>query len=373
MAQVRELLTLLEEIAPGRLAADWDNCGLMVGNKDQQVDKVALALEATKETVATADLEGAQVLITHHPLMFKPLKNLDLADPTAATLALAIKTGVTVVSAHTNLDAAAQGVAYSLTKKLDLVDLGPLEPQTQSPQYKIAVFVPLGYEGQCRTAMFQAGAGRIGNYSGCSFASRGEGTFFPEPEANPFLGTVGQLQRVQENRLEVVVGHKNLEAVIQALRDSHPYEESAFDVYPLAGTRGCEGFGRLTRLPDPGIFKQIITLVKERLSIPAVRVLAPKEESVQTIALMPGSGGSYVRLAKARGAQVLITGDVSYHQAREAEQIGLGIIDAGHFATEFPALVDLSAALSQAAQAKNLDLSFSVLNLEHDPWSFSVR
>ena len=191
---VKDMLALLEEVAPAHLAEDWDNSGLMIGRAGDPIKKVPLALDPTPpQTIRAACRAEAQLLLTHHPLIFKPLKKLDLDEFTAASVAEALKSGVAVVSAHTNLDAADQGVSWSLAKKLNLVDIESLERRPEGRTFKIAVFVPLGYEGQIRRAVFEAGAGRIGEYSACSFASRGIGNIFAryaEPPAN--IGRGGQ-------------------------------------------------------------------------------------------------------------------------------------------------------------------------------------
>ncbi|MBU2549568.1 MAG: Nif3-like dinuclear metal center hexameric protein, partial [Proteobacteria bacterium] len=192
---------MLEALAPARLAAEWDNCGLMVGRKGVQVHKTALALDPTPNTIQAARNAQAQLLLTHHPLIFRPVKRLDLDDPAIAAAALALKLDLAVVAAHTNLDAAMGGVSRVLADRLGLHDPEPLDPFDGPARYKLTVFAPIGYEDRVRQALFQAGAGRIGAYSGCSYSGRGEGTFRPEEGARPFLGGGGRLERVAESRI----------------------------------------------------------------------------------------------------------------------------------------------------------------------------
>ncbi|MBW2618952.1 MAG: Nif3-like dinuclear metal center hexameric protein, partial [Deltaproteobacteria bacterium] len=289
--------------------------------------------------------------------------NLD--EQTAAVAALALKLGLAIVSAHTNLDAAVDGVSWALARRLGLQDVQTLERIPGVDKFKLTVFVPLGYEGQVRTALFQAGAGRIGAYTGCSFSGRGEGTFTPEEGAKPFMG---QGERVSESRLEVLVEAEVLDEVISALTKVHPYEEAAYDVYRLASLSGREGFGCLGNLNKRLNIEDLVKQVKTKLEIDIVRVAARRPGPIKKVAVMGGSGGSMVGLAKSRGAEVLITGDIGYHQAREAESLGLCVIDAGHFATERPVLVELSERLTVLARKEGLAVEFDVLTGEDDPW-----
>jgi len=367
-ATVRDILNILDELAPARLAAEWDNCGLMVGQPGGQVRKAALALDPSLENVRAAHDCGAQLLLTHHPLIFRPLKNLNLEDPTAAVIALALKLDLTIVAAHTNLDAAADGVSWVLARRLGLNRLQVLHPQ-QSERFKLVVFVPLGYEDRVRKALFETGAGRIGAYSGCSFSGRGEGSWTPDREARPFLGRPGQRQQAPESRIEILLSNSgSFEKITAALRRAHPYQEPAFDIYPLVSSGDFEGFGCMGQFEKPILINELIELVKEKLGIRYVKVAAPPSGRIETAALVGGSGGGFVRPAKSQGAQVLISGDFGYHHAREAEQLGLGLIDAGHFSTERPVLASLAEKLVSAVRSRGFEVDFQVLSGEKDPW-----
>lgn len=368
MVEARQILALVEELAPARLAAREDNIGLMIGQAGARVNKVALALDPTPATLRQARQAGAQLLLTHHPLFFRPLERLDLDEPTAATAALALELGLTLVSAHTNLDAAPHGVSWALARRLGLADLKVLEPVPGPDRYKLVVFVPVGYEPEVRAALFEAGAGRIGAYTGCSFAARGEGTFTPGAESQPFLGRAGRTETAAESRVEVLVQAPDLERVTRALKATHPYEEVAYDLYPLARERGPAGLGCLGRYDPPLEFRALVELVKEKLALRSVRVAARPSGPVGAVAVLGGSGGRFVGRARACGAQVFISGDFGYHQAREAEALGLGLIDAGHFATERPVLDEWVPRLRSAAQARGWEVEFEVLAGEEDPW-----
>lgn len=369
MVVVRDIISLLNDLAPWRLAEDWDNCGLMVGHMDHAVTKAALALDATLQTVAEARNIGAQVLITHHPLIFKPLKRIDLSNESARVAASALESGIAVISAHTNLDASTVGVARALSQKLDLQDTEVLEP-TQGKLCKLVVFVPLGYEDLIRQAVFNAGAGQIGEYHGCSFAGRGEGTFEPGPDSLPFRGVTGRLERVAETRLEFLADEWKVSQVIRAVKSVHPYEEVAYDIYPLSNSAGGTGFGCVGYLNNELKINELAAMLKQKLPLSGLRIAAASDKPIRKVAVMPGSGGSYLDLAQSRGVDVLISGDLCYHQARQAEFMGLCLIDVGHFASERPALDFLADALGRHAQKNGLGFDIQVLSCELDPWQY---
>ena len=370
MPKVKDLLELVEGLAPRRLAAEWDNVGLMVGRMSAPADKVALALDPTVPVIKEAHEIGADVLLTHHPLIFKPLKKLDLDDPVTAAAALAVKLDISVAAAHTNLDAARNGVARALAEVLGLIDCQVLEPIKNKNNFKLSAFTPAGYESKVLTAMFDAGAGHIDGYQKCSFTQRGEGTFQTPENGKPFIGRAGSYSRTAESRLEVLVEAGDLDRVIAALTAAHPYETPAFDVYPLASPDLGEGFGCLGLLEHPLPFAEFSSLIMKKLGIGGLRTAAPVSGPVRRIALMPGSGGSYIRLAGKLGADVLISGDLGYHQAREAEELGLCLIDAGHWATERPVLEFLSQNLRREAEKRALRMEYIILGSQKDPWHF---
>jgi len=368
LPEAQKIFDLIEGLAPRALAEPWDNVGLMVGTGKTMVTKVALALDPTLDTIQAAHDAGAQLLLTHHPLIFSPLKKIDFDDPSAAAAALAVKLGVTVYSAHTNLDAAEDGVSWALARRLDLRNISVLSPTLSSTRLKLVVFVPTGYEKRVRDALFDAGAGQIGQYTGCSFAVRGQGTFTPSEKASPFLGNPGRSELVNESRLEAMIDEQRLNGALRALKEAHPYEEAAFDLYPLKDAAGIRGIGCVGLLPDARSLDSLVECVKERLAAGNVKVAGATEELIKKVAVVGGSGGSYIGLAKASEAQVLISGDFGYHQAREAESLGIPLIDAGHFATEKPILAELAQRLSVLLELEGINLKFEVLAGEKDPW-----
>lgn len=372
-ATVRDLLTIVEEVAPARLTEEWDNCGMMVGDAMRKITKVALALDPSAGSVEAAHNCGAQVLLTHHPLIFKPLKKIDYNNPVGGTIARSIRLGVDVVSAHTNLDAAENGVSRALAELLELEHINVLLPAEEDDSYKLTVFVPIGYENKIREALFDIGVGLIGDYSNCSFSVRGEGTFRPSEKSHPFKGSRNELETAAESRIEFVIKKGLLKRSLAALKDAHPYEVPAYDLYNLAPTIANTGFGHIGLLKRELYIKELAELINQKLELTALKIACPPSSPVKRVAILPGSGGGFLDAAHKNGAQVYITGDISYHQARDAENLGLCIIDAGHWNTEKPVLRKFAETLAVEAEKHNLDIGFEILKTENDPWTFIWR
>lgn len=364
---IKDFIKIIHRLAPPDLAADWDNSGLQVGSANRAVRRVGLALDATLETVASAVDKNCDLLLAHHPLIFRPLKNMQTDHGPAAVIKAAVKSDLTVFSAHTNWDSAARGVAPALAEVLELADGRPLEPAARD-FYKLVVFVPAGYEGRMRRALFEAGAGQIGDYDRCWFAAPGQGGFGVPPDGRPFIGRPGQEARTRESRLEVVVPPALVEAAAEAVRSSHPYQEPAFEFQAVKIYGQGQGLGLVGDWNPP---RDLLTELGRHLGFPAFKWAGVKPGRVGRVALLPGSGGDFGRLARQRGAEVLITGDVSYHQALEAADLGLTLVDLGHYETEWPGVRRLARLLSGELDCLNLDVE--CLLLEQRPaWNYQA-
>ncbi len=356
-------MRIIHRLAPPELALDWDNSGLQVGSPEAEVVKIGLALDATQNTVREALDAGCDLLFTHHPLIFKPLKSIDAESPEGAVITLAMRGGLSIFAAHTNWDAAALGVADALAELLELEERRPLEPLALD-FYKLVVFVPKGYEDKLKDALFEAGAGRIGDYDRVWFASRGEGGFRAPQSGSPFIGQPGEKARTGESRLELILPRARAGAASLAIFKNHPYEEPAFEFYPIKIYGRNQGLGLIGLWPggrDP------LAACREKLGPGLFKYCGPKLGRVERVALLPGSGGSYIRLAKNSGAEVLMTGDVSYHQALEAEHLGLMALDLGHFETERPGLARLKELLDREFERRGEAVECLLLHQE-SPW-----
>lgn len=353
-----DIVKMMDAIAPPSLAEDWDNPGLLLGDPAQEVTRVLLALDVTPPVVQEATNIGAQLIVAHHPVIFQPLKTLRADDPRGRLLTMLLRQGVAVFAAHTNLDAAAGGVNDVLAATLGLTDIELLSGAGER-LVKIAVYVPEDYVDKVRVAMTRAGAGHIGRYSHCTFGVMGTGTFKPLAGTNPFIGREGELTYTAECRLETIVPQDLVTPVVAAMRRVHPYEEVAYDLYPLLNRRETAGLGRIGRLGTPLTLDAFARLVAQALAVPAVKV-AGQVDMVRRVAVCGGSGGNLAARAVARGADVLVTGDVKYHDAQDALAMGLAVIDAGHFGTERPMLQALATTLAARAQTAGWAVQFHV-------------
>jgi len=346
----------LEELAPPYLAETWDNSGLQVGTKDQAVEAVLVTLDVDARAVDMALEVGANLIISHHPLLFKGIKTIDCESPPGRLIRRLIKNDISVYSAHTNLDLAPRGLSQYLALKLGLNNVKPLGTVKSQELIKLVVFVPETHLHKVRQAVNNAGAGFIGNYRDCSFRSPGVGTFRPLEGSQPFLGSTGILEEVAEYRLEVIVPTEILNGVVRSMMDAHPYEEVDYDLIPLNNTGQSYSYGRQGDLPEALSLEELAERVKSLLGVEYVAVSSQQQNRVKKICLVPGSGASMIKTALREGCQVMITGDVKYHEAREALESGLALIDAGHDGMELAVVDMLTSFLEETARNEGWDV-----------------
>jgi len=366
--RIQDLTGLLNSLYPVQYAEEWDNVGLQVGDPQGHVSRVLVCLDTTEQVLAQAEQLGAEAVISHHPLIFKPLKSLSPTDETGQLVWRAARGGIAVLAAHTNLDRACPGLNDWLAERLEVADPQPLLLGGGQELFKLVVFVPAGHETQVADALFAAGAGQVGNYDRCSFRSVGTGTFRGGDGTTPFLGTPGVEEQAEELRLEVIVPREALNRCLARLLRAHPYEEVAYDLIPLANRRPDIGLGRIGRLVEPLPLRDFAARVATRLGTATLRWVGDGGQPVHKVALCGGSGASLLPEAVRQGADVLVTGDVKYHEARSAEHQEIGLIDAGHFATEQLAVAGLVAALERKARERGLKLEFITMEGESDPF-----
>ncbi|HEY8346745.1 MAG TPA: Nif3-like dinuclear metal center hexameric protein [Symbiobacteriaceae bacterium] len=364
------ITALLEELAPPEWAESWDNVGLQVGDPGRPVQRLLVALELTDGVVEEAVRLGASLVVVHHPPLFRPLKAIRLDTPAGARLERLIKAGIGVYAAHTNLDQAPGGTNDTLAQLVGLKDWEVLEPAGEERYFKLVVFVPRGYEDAVRQAMAEAGAGHIGNYSHCTFQAPGTGTFLPLEGTNPFLGQQGRLEYADEYRLETIVPQRRVSAVVKAMIAAHPYEEVAYDLYPLANPGKVRGHGRIGKLETPTTLGALAERLKQELGLAHVAVVGDPHRTVATVAVGAGAGGSLVQTAARRGADVLVTGDVKYHDARDAADAGLGVIDIGHYSSERIVVRPLAAYLRQRLAEKGLEADVVEYQAVENPFRY---
>jgi dinuclear metal center YbgI/SA1388 family protein len=332
--RVTDIEALMAALAPLELAQEWDNCGLQVGDPRRAVERIMVALDPLPEVVQEACDKKIDLLVTHHPLLIRPLKRIDFSADPGRIISRCAAHQLAIYAAHTNLDAAPGGLNDHFADLLHLEERRPLAAAAAPARAKLVIFVPPEAETAVREAVFAAGAGEIGSYTHCAYRLQGQGSFRPGERSRPAVGEVGRDETVDEVRLETVLPQNRLEAALAAAEKVHPYETMAWDAYPLLNAGENGGLGRVGKLPTELDLEALAAAVKEALDAPYVRVVGDRRLRVSTVALCSGSGGSLLGAFFDSGAQVYITGDVRYHDARSVEAAGKGLLDVGHFASE---------------------------------------
>lgn len=339
---ISELLGFIEGFAPLSLALDWDNVGLLAGDPQGSFTRALITLDVTPNAVAKALKTGCDLILSHHPLIFKPINRIN--DPLLLKI---LENRISVICLHTNLDVAPQGVNHALAEALGLEITSRLTSEQGGKWYRLSVFVPADHSGKLSEAVFQAGGGRIGNYVSCSTRRQVSGTFQPLPGARPFLENPDSagLTTVDEVELEFMVDEAKLRSVLASIRAVHPYEMPLLYYFPVAEGNPAYGLGLVGKFPSPLSLEDICKLVSQKLGCPHPRLWTAGlalETKIERIAVCGGAGGSVLKNA-ARVADLVITGDVNYHALLESS---LPIIDAGHFYTEYPVLEYLKCQLA---------------------------
>lgn len=366
----REIFNLIEDMAPRHLAESWDNVGLQVGDPRAEVDRALLTLDVSLTVAEEAKEKGAGLIVSHHPMLLKPLKSISLDHPKGELIGYLIRNSITVYAAHTNLDIAAGGVNSALAEKLGLKELSVLHQTGRGRYVKLAVFVPAADVENVRNAVSEAGAGWIGNYSHCTFMTSGIGTFKPLEGTKPYIGKSGNTERVDEVKLETILAADSLNNVIQAMLKAHPYEEVAYDLYPLENAGPSYGLGRIGELTEPLSFHQFAEKVKVALNQPTVRLGGSAKSMVKKVAVCGGSGAELWSDALRAGADTLVTGDVKYHVAQDMLDAGLKFIDAGHHGTEAVVIPVLHSYLVNRCREAKMDVEFILSQTNTNPFAY---
>ncbi|MBF6236549.1 metal-binding protein [Nocardia otitidiscaviarum] len=337
--RLADVIGVLDAAYPPRLAESWDSVGLVCGDPDEAVTRVLFAVDATAAVVDEAVEWGAQALVVHHPLLLRGVDTVAASTPKGALLHRLIRSGCALFTAHTNADSADPGVSDALAHAIGLTVTGPLDPKPVAAQDEWEVLVPSTHTDAVRAALFAAGAGAVGNYREASWSVTGTGQFRPLDGAAPAIGAVGELQLVPEDRIEVVAPPAARRAVLTALRAAHPYEEPAFHVTERAPLPSGLGIGRVGELAQPQTLRKFTARV--RATLPAttwgVRAAGDPERVIRTVAVCGGAGDSFLSTVSRLGVDAYVTSDLRHHPADEhLRSGGPALIDAAHWATEFP-------------------------------------
>lgn len=331
-ASGQTVIQLMEQLAPKHYAVENDKIGLQLGTLNKPINKILVALDVTDAVVDEAIEHGAELIIAHHAIIYRPLAKLDTSTAAGRLYEKLIKNDIAVYISHTNLDVTDGGINDWLADLVGIVPEGRqcLEEVHTDKLYKLVVFVPESHHEQVLEAIWRSGAGEIGGYSNCSFNISGTGTFVPGPGTTPYIGAQGKLERVDEIRIETIVPYSVHRKAVQAMLKAHPYEEVAYDLYPIDLKGRSFGLGRAGKLAKPVTLGELAEQAKRIFDVPAVRVVGSLDQVVRKAAVLGGAGARYVRHAVFAGADVLITGDIDYHTAHDALAAGMTIIDPGH-------------------------------------------
>src|SRR5262245_16890068 len=345
MPTVAEFAAYLERFAPCGTAAEWDNVGLLLGDPASPADRVMTCLTVTPDVVEEAVRERANLIVSHHPILFRGAKKLTAATSDGKVVLPLARAGIAVYSPHTAFDNCAGGINDILCRRLGVVNPVPLRSREGPRQCKLVVFVPDSDLGKVSDALFGAGAGVIGQYNECSFRLAGKGTFFATDTTNPTVGQKGRREDVDEWRLEVVVPERLVAPVVAAMRKAHSYEEPAFDVYTLKpGAVGGEG--RVGELANPATLGELADRARRELKAASVQVVGDLSRSVRKVALACGAAGEFLVDSIRSNADVFLTGELRFHDALAARDSDIGVILPGHYATERPGVEELAAKLA---------------------------
>ena len=330
--KISDITGAIEEYAPLWLQEEWDNAGVQVGDTAIEATGALLCVDATEAIVDEAIGRGINLIVSHHPLIFHGLKRITGRTATERIVAKALRHGITIYSAHTNMDSAPDGVSWATGKLVGLTDMRTLMPQ-QGRLMKLSVFTPTQYCNAVSEALWAAGAGRMGRYDRCAYMTTGCGTYRPLPGAHPAIGTVGESHTEDETRIEVVFPSAICARVVQAMLAAHPYEEPAFDLVPMANRDTSAGLGVVGSLEKPMPAIDYLASVKHALGIGAIRYAGDAGRMVSRVALCGGAGADFIDAAIAAGADLYMCGDLKYHNfTTSAGRIVLA--DIGHYESE---------------------------------------
>lgn len=347
MPTVATIAEFLKKFAPLSLAEEWDNVGLLLGDEAAEVQRIMTCLTVTPDSAAEAMQARAELIVSHHPILFRPVQKFTTAAAESRYLWQLARAGVAVYSPHTAFDNTRGGINDILAQKLGLQEVAALRLYTGEAEYKMVVFVPEADLERVLAAGFAAGAGVIGDYSQCSFRLPGTGTFFGADSTNPTVGEKGRREAVSEYRVEMICPKRQLSQAIAAIVTAHSYEEPAYDIYPLEPKPIGAGSGRIGRLPSAQPLQEFAQQVKARLNIPLIQVVGELTRPVQRVAIACGAAGEFLKDAVRARADVFITGEMRFHDYLAAQARDVALVLAGHYATERPAVEELAQLLQR--------------------------
>ncbi|RFD25561.1 Nif3-like dinuclear metal center hexameric protein [Mycobacterium uberis] len=369
--RLADVIDVLDQAYPPRLAQSWDSVGLVCGDPEEVLESVTIAVDVTSTVIN--EVPDASLLLAHHPLLLRGVDTVAANTPKGALVHRLIRSGRSLFTAHTNADSASPGVSDALAHALGLTVDAVLDPLPGAADLdKWVIYVPLEYVAAVQAAVFEAGAGHIGDYSHCSWRVTGTGQFLPHDGASPAVGSIGVVERVAEDRVEVVAPAHARAAVLSAMRAVHPYEEPAFDILALVPPLSDVGLGRIGTLPRPESLRAFVSRVGAALPQTSlgVRATGDPDMLVSRVAVCGGAGDSLLSLAAAADVQAYVTADLRHHPADEHRRASnMALINVAHWASEFPWCSKAADVLRSYFGAT---LSVRVCSVCTDPWNLEA-
>ena len=358
------VIKILEGFSPEIYAQDWDNIGFQIGNVNRKIDKIMVALEVTPQIIEEAIDESVDLIISHHPLIFKPLKRIVASEPVSQMVLEMIQNNINLIVSHTNLDASPIGLNAYLAKSIGLKRIVNLSDAYKIKYVKFVIYVPRDSQEKMVKVLDEAGAGTIGNYSGCTFNTSGIGTFRPLNDSNPAIGEIGEFAKVDEVRIETIVEEEVLQELIRKAVKMHPYETPAYDIIPLLNEFGNPAMGLIGYLNESVTLKTFAKELKSILNSQSMRIIESGNRKINKV----GASSEFIALAAKSGADVFITGDIKYHEAQYAKQLGLHVIDAGHYDTEQFYMEEFERILRQKFESADYEVAIIRSKIDINPF-----
>ena len=366
--KVKDIAAAIEKIVPLKLAQDWDNVGLLIGQPNRTVKNILLTIDVTGDVVAEAKKLKTDLIVSYHPVIWDGLKKITTDGQSSVVYEL-INCRISVFSIHTALDSAIGGVNDGLAEIVGIVDAKPIGDYVSSPagdNYKLVVFIPVKSAAKVSNAVFAAGAGAIGNYSHCGFTTEGQGSFLPLAGARPAIGKKGKLEKVPEVRFETIVPAEKLDDCITAMKKAHPYETPAFDCYKLYDSPNKFGLGRIGKLARSTKLNKIIERIKKHTGAKAIGLVGNEKRIIKTAAVCAGSCGKIINSVIAAKADLYLTGELKHHQALAAQEAGLTCICLSHSVSERFILSKFAEQLQK--QIKQITIRISKKDADPFKW-----
>ena len=364
---IDKLMRIIDKHVPLNTAESWDNVGLLIGDQNAEVEGILTALDCTEAVVEEAITTQSNTIICHHPLIFKGVKNINQQEASGAIIRKLIQNDINLIALHTNLDVYPEGVNAMLADKFGLLDQRILNPEIVN-YYKVQVFIPKANIETFKNKISEAGLAKEGEYEYCFFESPGTGQFKPVGDAHPHLGVLNEIEHVNEYKLEFMIDHSQKKLTQQLIHTHHPYETPVYDFIEMKKEANY-GLGMIGELSEPMTVQAFVNLVKSQLNMPSVRFTGDQDSSIQTVAVIGGSGIGFEYAAASQGADIFVTGDIKHHDALDAKIAGINLLDINHY-SEYVMKDGLNQLLTKWLYDEDIKCEIKTSRLNTDPFEY---